>query len=281
MRYVTKEHVFKALNGNTRSVQNWGHFLGQSPERLGLAAELYPEHTAMQLLDRLFNIHKLPKEKQFQSIKQNCFTWQIKTNKIKQVQIARPVTTDGRQGTPVTIVLQENYFHPNDTLVINESRDVLFVNSPATQIGPREFQYTCRLVTTNLNEGLDLSKAVPGNSVRFRSTHFPEASEKRYTRYQSDIEFHRNYLTLHGVQENKTGSYALMEQTFIEASVAGKTMYFDMQPIEKHCYDQFMMIRNNNLLFGKSNHDSNGRCLIQTADGRDIPMGKFHCPLAA
>ena len=43
--------------------------------------------------------------------------------------------------------------------------------------------------------------------------------------------------------------------------------------VEKQCFDDFMYQRNNNTLFGVSNHDENGRCLIQTADGRDIPMG--------
>ncbi len=280
MRYVNFQSIPRNVNGNnTVTVQDFGHFLGRHPHSLGIAADLYPNHTAMQLLDKLMNVHEMPKNKdRYKSIKDGEFQWGINVTNVKKVKIAEDVTTSGVNQEDIVICLEENYFQYQETFVIDGSRDTLYVIAPPRQISTKKWQYTCKLVTSDINRSINLAYARRGNTTRFRSNALPELSEKRPSpKYHRNIEKHRNFLTLHGASKAISGQFAIQETAFIRHDskksnpVTGKeeifTEYFKMEPVEKACYDYFMEARNNALLFGESNHNEEGKCLQQTPDG--------------
>lgn len=279
MRYVSYDTVKQNMGNAARSVQDFGAFLGRSPYSLGIAAQLFKKNTSTMLLDSLMNIHQLPKNRdKYKPISDMAFEWGVDTEKIKQVKIVADVTTDGTNGTDVVIRLAERYFNPNETFRIEGSRDTLFVTMVPRRISINDWEYVCRAVVSDISRGINLGYAKKGNTVRFLGNHHPEGSDHGYSKFQSNIERHRNYLTLHRVGHSTTGQYALQETKFIEMAGKGKNgnqelVYYKLESADKMCLEQFYEIRNNHLLFGKSNHDEKGRCLLQEADGRDIPIG--------
>ena len=103
--------------------------------------------------------------------------------------------------------------------------------------------------------------------------------EEGYVKYQSNIEKHRNYITTHRVDDSYSAQYGAFEDKFIsigEGKGQGnltETIY-RMDKIEKNLLDNFLYVRNNGLLFNKTNVDVNGKPTISDPDtGRPIYIG--------
>ena len=82
-----------------------------------------------------------------------------------------------------------------------------------------------------------------------------------------NIEKHRNYITTHRVDDSYSAQYGAFEDKFIsigEGKDQGnltETIY-RMDKIEKNLLDNFLYVRNNGLLFNKTNVDTNGKPTI-------------------
>lgn len=117
-----------------------------------------------------------------------------------------------------------------------------------------------RLIDNDYSSILDLSGCQPGDTTRFQSNAVPELHEEGNVKYQSNIERHRNYITTHRVDDSYSALYAAHEDIFISIA-EGKgqgnlteTIY-KMDKKEKTLLDNFLFVRNNGLLFNKSNVD--------------------------
>ena len=73
-----------------------------------------------------------------------------------------------------------------------------------------------------------------------------------YTKYQSNISKHRNYITTHRVDDSYSALFAAHENTFISIAEAkdqghlSETIY-KMNKKEKDLLDNFLYVRNNGL----------------------------------
>ena len=98
---------------------------------------------------------------------------------------------------------------------------------------------------------------------------------KNVTKYQSNIEKHRNWITEHRVDISYSSRYAAMEDTFVKiANGEGggdyKEVIFKMPKIEQVLLNSFMEARNNSLLFAKTTMDENGKCTVsETTTDKD------------
>ena len=112
----------------------------------------------------------------------------------------------------------------------------------------------------------------------------PEMSDCGFTKYQSNIEKMRNFMTLFRVDENYSDRYKLMEDTLIKISEgkdAGSLSekIYAMDPMSKVLMDNFMQAREQMLLMSKTNIDVNGKATISTRNtGREIPIGEGLIP---
>lgn len=103
--------------------------------------------------------------------------------------------------------------------------------------------------------------------------------EEGYIKYQSNIEKHRNYITTHRVDTSYSALFAAHEDVFVNVA-EGKgngglteTLY-KMNKKEKDLLENFLFVRNNGLLFNKTNVDKNGKPTIVDPDtGRPIYIG--------
>lgn len=274
MKIVDRSTVTENL-GNTKSVQNFGKLLGEKPHRLGQVATMYPHLSITMLTDSLRNVYYNPKKgaNTFTPINSMAIEWDIDVNFIKHVRIAETSTNTGANFRPFKIVLEEKYYDKNDTFTL-ENKQQLFVIKVPIKKAPQKWEYTVVLVGNDSSRTVDTRYTTAGRRTRYRSNYYPELSDRGYTKFTSNTETHRNYLSRHRASTSWTSEYAIREDMYIETAKGKNSReYFKMNKKEKECLDWFLQTRENDCLFSETNYDVNGKCLLQDDDGQDIPMG--------
>jgi hypothetical protein len=76
--------------GDTRTYEDFYHFLGSKPTRLGIVSRLYPELTASYLTEALRNIVYMNSKSndKYRSIDTMYFEWEVETSYIKRIEFA-------------------------------------------------------------------------------------------------------------------------------------------------------------------------------------------------
>jgi len=265
----------KATMGDTKTVQDFGKWIGNKPHKLGLVASMYEDLAATYLTDSLLNIYYNERSaNQFQPVDSTVVEWFLDQNFIEKIYIATDVTgtTPGLNKLEFDITFTRKYYDKYDTFTL-ENRQQLFVVQTPTRLATNLWRYTVRLVGNDLTKSADKNFMKKGNYTRLRSNYHPELSEMGYSKFQSNTEMHRNHLSLHRASATFSQQYAVLEDVYLATAEKGEAVYLKMNKKEKECTDSFMYARNQHILFGKSNFDINGKCLDQDAQGRDIPMG--------
>ena len=273
MRIVDRKTVIQNL-GETRTVQNFGQLLGDKPHKLGQVVTMYPHLSIANLTDALRNIYVNPKSSgsAYTPINAMAVEWEIDVNFIKRVRITVDGTeVDGK--VPASLILEEKYYDKNDTFTL-ENKQQLFVIAPPRKLGDKRWEHKV-VVVGDGSKKVSAEWVKAGRYTRYRSNYFPELSERGYTKYVSNTEIHRNYLSRHRASVDWSGDFALREQVFIEMGKGKKEdkSYFKLNKKEKDCLDHFLLSRENSCIFSQSNFDVNGKCADQDELGRDIPMG--------
>jgi hypothetical protein len=271
MRIIDRNTVYENMSA-TRSIQNFGTLLKDSPEKLGLVAAMRPDLSVSMLTQALKNVYtKGEKKDSFTPINALAIEWQIDVNYIKRVKVIAAASNAPTVHIPATVILAEKYFDRNDTFAA-ENRQQYFVVKDADKVSGG-WAYTVLLVGNDPNKSGDIAYLAAGRSVRWRSNYFPELSERGYTKFLSNTETHRNYISRNRGGSDWSADYALREEIFIADGKKGKEEIYRMNKKEKDCMDSFLFARENNMIFSETNFDINGKCLLQDDKGRDIPMG--------
>ena len=263
--------------GETRTVQNFNEVFGDKPKKLGLVASLYPDLAINILTDALQNIfyNKEKKASSFQPINAMAVEWTIDVNYIHKVMLVGDEssygTTPGKNKEPVTLRLAEKYYDKNDTFTLENSQQA-FVIAPPRQVGPRVWEHLVVLVGNDYDKYFDPRYLTKGRYTRYRSNYHPELSERGYTKYTSNTEEHRNWMSRHRASETYSADYKIREQVYLEVAKKDKKEYYKLNQIEVDVMNTFMLSKNNSCIFSQTNFDVNGKCLDQDEAGNDIPM---------
>lgn len=267
--------------GETRTYEDFYKFLGTKPTRLGIVSRLYPQLTASYLTESLRNIFYMDSKSnnKYRSIDSMFFEWEVETNYIKRIEFADVPTGDGANGTTITMAFKENYYQKYDIFKIDKTMQQCFVVSRPTRKADNYWEVEVRLIDNDYNSVLDTTGCNIGDTTRFQSNAMPEAHEEGYVKYQSNIEKHRGYITTHRVDDTYTALYKPMESTFIsigkgEGNGNVQETIYKMDTVEKNLLQNFLEVRNNGLLFNRTNVDKNGKPTISDPDtGRPIYIG--------
>ena len=267
--------------GETRTYEDFYKFLGTKPTRLGIVSRLYPQLTASYLTESLRNIFYMDSKSnnKYRSIDSMFFEWEVETNYIKRIEFADVPTGDGANGTTITMAFKENYYQKYDIFKIDKTMQQCFVVSRPTRKADNYWEVEVRLIDNDYNSVLDTTGCNIGDTTRFQSNAMPEAHEEGYVKYQSNIEKHRGYITTHRVDDTYTALYKPMESTFIsigkgEGNGSIQETVYKMDSVEKNLLQNFLEVRNNGLLFNRTNVDKNGKPTISDPDtGRPIYIG--------
>ena len=258
---------------HSRTYEDFYKFLGARPKMLGVMARMNSNNTATFLTEALTNIYYNEKKtSKFQPINSMMVEWEIEVDFIKKVEFAAVPNGNGANGNDISMYFKERYYEKYDTFKIDGSNQQCVVMATPQRKADNFWEYTVRLVDSDYTSILDLNYCNVGNTTRFLSNIMPEFHEVGYTKYQSNLEKHRTWLTEHRCDVDMSSRYAAHESQFIKIAKGeeGKTeeRIFKLNKAEKDLLDTFQTVKNNHLLWGKSTMDANGKSTIQTADGR-------------
>ena len=276
--------------GDTRTYEDFYKYLGEKPERLGIVTSMYPQNTATYLTESLKNIFYQDAKgsgNKYQSVNSMMYEWNIETNDIKRIEFAAVPQGDGANGTEIIMAFRQRYYEKYDTFKIEESGQQCMVISRPIRKGDDYWEVTVRLVDNSYDTILDESACLPGCKTRWISNHMPELHEEGYTKFQSNVEMHRGYITTHRNDASYSAQYAAFENKFIKIAKGEgegnmKETIYKMDTLQKNLLDNFLTARNQALLFSKGNVDPRtGKPTISDPDtGRPIYISDGLIPQA-
>lgn len=264
--------------GETRTYENFLHFLGDKPKNLGLVSRLYPQCTATYYTEALGNIffNSAAKANKFQSIDSYMIEWQLDINEIKRIPLAAVPEGDGADGTEITFYFPQRYYEKYDIFKIESTRQQFIVVSHPIKKGTNLWVVQARIVSEDYNTTIDMSGATAGSLTVFQSNAVPELSEEGYVKTQSNIQKMRNWLTTFRNDIDYSSQFEIMEDKFIKVTKGCDNMtYYQLDKKEKILLDNFMLARSKGLLLNRSNIDprTGKPNVVDPETGRPIYIG--------
>jgi hypothetical protein len=270
MKQINYSMIPSEVLSATKSLQTIGSMLGHKPERSRSVVTLYPELTISSITEALGKVHSknVTQKDRFTPIKSLSFEWLIKTHMIPKIEIVANCNATGQNREEFAIVLKEKYYDKGDTFRL-ENDQKLFVRHTPERLSQNQWKYRVTLTGNDLKRRLDTRFTQKGKTTTYLSNYHPELSERGYNKFMYNIESMTNYISRHRQSDSWSSDFAVLDKVYFQH--AGE--YFEMDSIDKQLMDLYFLSRENNLLFGESNHDIAGKCLDQDERGRDIPMG--------
>lgn len=272
--------------GDTRTYQDYFQYVGARPERLGVMSRMYTDLTASFLTESLRNTFYMNKEskEKFRSINAMRYEWNVEVNFIKRVEFAAQPTERGENGCEITMAFKERYYEKYDTFRIEKSMQQCIVVSRPFRKADNYWEVQVRLIDNDYKSLLDVSACQVGDKTRYISNYHPELHQEGYTKAQSNVEKHCNYISTHRVDISWSALYAAQEDVFVkiakgEGNGAASEKIFIMNTCKKQLLESFMEARNNGMLFSKTNVDKNGKATVfDPVDNRPIYIGEGLIP---
>lgn len=270
--------------GQTKTYEDWSKYLGSRPHRLGVVARMYTDNTLSFITDGLRNIfYKDEKQDQFQLSSSLLFEWNVETNNIKKIEFAEVPTESGENGTEITMAFKENYYQKYDIFRIDKTKQQCQVMSRPIRKHDSYWEVQVRLIDNNYDTILDTDGCQVGDTTTFQSVAMPELSEEGYSKFQSQMERHRNFMTTFRADASWSSLYAIQENVFMsiadDKDQSKSEGVYKMLKKEKELLDTFMYAMNTGLTFNKGNIDVNGKATISEPEtGRPIYIGEGLIP---
>jgi len=264
---------------HSRTYEDFYKFLGTRPKMMGVMARMNTQNTATFLTEALMNIYYNSKTvNKFQPINSLMIEWSIDVEFVKKVEFAAAPIGNGVAGSDITVYFKERYYEKYDTIKVDNSRQQLIVKATPLRKADNFWEYTVQLIDADYSSILDTSACQLGMFTRFLSNIMPEYHEEGFTKYQSNIEKHRQWITEHRNDISYSARYAQMEDQFIKVAQGEgtgelKEKIFKLNKMEKDLLDGFQTVKNNALLWQKTTMDANGKSTVLTEDGRPLIGG--------
>lgn len=259
----------------TRTYEDFSKFLGVKPARIGLVATLYDQYTFTGLTEALLNTYTNDKvtKNSWQRLNEYMYEWELEVNRIKRVSILS-IEGTGANGCDIIFRFPENYYQKYDTFIIEDLRQYVIVMNRPQRISDNCFIVIGKLVDDDYSAALPSAfvSAAAGKLTRFITNYMPELHEEGYTKYQSNTEKFRGFISTHRVDIDYSAQYMSMEDVFIQIG-KGKDddPVYRLPGVKKVLLDNFMQVREGKLAWGKSDIDKNGNPIIHESEtGRPI-----------
>ncbi|MGV8961784.1 MAG: hypothetical protein ACOH2V_00115 [Candidatus Saccharimonadaceae bacterium] len=264
---------------HSRTYEDFYKFLGTRPKMMGVMARMNTHNTATFLTEALMNIYYNSKTaNKFQPINSLVIEWEIDVEFIKRIEFAAAPVGDGASGSDILMYFKERYYERFDTFKIDGSRQQAIVKVTPERKADNFWEYTVQLIDADYSSILDSASCQLGMTTRFLANIMPEYHEEGFTKYQSNIEKHRQWITEHRNDISYSSRYAQMEDQFIKIAQGENTgemkeKIFKLNKMEKDLLDSFQIVKNNALLWQKTTMDANGKSTVLTDDGRPLVAG--------
>lgn len=243
----------------TRTYEDFYKYLGVKPTRLGIVSRMYEDLTASFITESLKNvIYKDTRGgKQYESINTLMFEWDVETTNIKRIEFAAVPEGNGEGGTEIIMAFKERYYEKYDTFKIDGSGQQCMVIARPQRKADNYWEVVVRLISPSNNTTLDVSACQPGMTTRWISAYMPELHEEGYVKWTSNVEKFRGYISTHRADASYSALYAAHQNVFVNMEgnkrKGEKDAIYRMDTVQKTLLDTFLTMRNQGLLFSKSN----------------------------
>lgn len=203
---------------------------------------------------------------------------EIEQNFVKYVFMAAPAVGDGTNGSEIEMVFSERYYEPYDTFEICDTKQQFFVMEAPIRKADNYWVYSVRVLTNDREETLVSGSTYVGAKTRWIGNVQVEYHEQGYTKYQSNVEKARGYISEIRCDVDASARYEAMEQTFIKLSRGSEANGWESKifawPDKKRVLlDSFMTARNNGMLLQHGTMDANGKATVTDRQGRPVMAG--------
>lgn len=268
---------------HSRTYEDFSKLIGERPERLGIVSRMepYEKMTASYLTEGMGNIMKNGEKSgsKYQKINSLMFEWEVEQNHIEYIPFACDVTCDGENGMEIPMAFSRRYYEVDETFIIEGSKQMCIVIDGPIRKADDFWEYTVRLMDADIRNGrLDLDSCKMGMLTRWIGNVKQEYHDNGFTKYQSNVEKQRGYINEIRVDIDASSRYEMMEDTFIKLAKGDerngwKSAIFKLPAMKKVLLDNFMMARNQSLLWQHTTMDANGKSVIADRQGRPIIAG--------
>ena len=219
----------------------------------------------------------------FQKIDSFSYTWEIEQNEVKYVYFADSAVGDGENGSEITVAFTERYYEPYDTFQVEDSKQQFFVLEAPIRKADNYWCYQVRVLSNDREEQLVDGSIYAGGKTRWIGNIQVEYHDQGYTKFQSNVEKMRGYISEIRCDIDASSRYEAMEQTFIKLSRGSEANGWESKifawPDKKRVLmDSFMTARNNALLLQHGTMDINGKATITDRQGRPVMAGDGALP---
>lgn len=267
---------------HSRTYEDFSKLIGERPERLGIVSRMkpYEKMTASYLTEGMGNVMKNGEKSgsKYQKINSLMFEWEIEQNHVEYISFACDVTCDGENGMEIPMAFTRRYYELDETFLIEGSKQMCIVIDGPTRKADDFWEYTVRLMDADYSARLDLDSCKAGMLTRWIGNVKQEYHDNGFTKYQSNAEKQRGYINEIRVDIDASSRYEMMEDTFIKLAKGDerngwKSAIFKLPAMKKVLLDNFMMARNQSLLWQHTTMDANGKSVIADRQGRPIIAG--------
>lgn len=232
---------------------------------------MYPGNTLNFLTDGLRNVfYNDEKVSKYQMSDSMVIEWEVESNQIKHIEFADVPEVLGEGNVDILMAFKENYYQKYDIFRVDATKQQFQVLSRPVRKRDDRWEVMVRIVDNNYDVTIDLSGCQPGMTTTFQSTANVELSEEGYSKFQSSIEKHRNFMTTFRCDASWSSLYALQENVFMritdDKDRSKSHGVYKMLKKEKELLDTFMYAVNTGLLLNKGNVDVHGRPTITDPD---------------
>jgi len=192
--------------------------------------------------------------------------------------MAAPAVGDGTNGSEIEMSFTERYYEPYDTFEICDTKQQFFVMEAPIRKADNFWTYQVRVLTNDREETLVNGSAYAGAKTRWLGNVQVEYHEQGYTKFQSNVEKARGYISEIRNDIDASSRYEAMEQAFIKLSRGSEANGWESKifawPDKKRVLlDNFMAARNNGMLLQHGTMDANGKATVTDRQGRPVMAG--------
>ena len=200
-------------------------------------------------------------------------------NQIEYIYFAEDVVApnNGANGEEVRMVFTRKYYDAYDTFYIENSKQMCFVLDGPVRKADDYWEYTVRLMDSNISAQLDLEACKTGMPTRWVGNVQPEFQAQGYVKYQQNAQLCRSWISEIRCDVEASSRYLALEDNFVEVAQEKdrdrKTVFFKLPGMKKLLLENFMLARNNSLLLQHGTMDINGKSTLSDRQGREIIAG--------
>jgi hypothetical protein len=257
-----------------------------APNLAAKTIRLFPQHSISFLTEGLGEIYDVKAQSDnFIGINEKSYKWKIRGHQVPRIKFAVRSTGGavgttsallGVNGLEFIVAFNTSYYNPYDIIKL-EDASLLFVTAGPFMVSEGVWEYTVRVNTNNMAEGVQEKFCSAGRESGPAGKAFPELSDRGYISTTQANEEHINYLTKVRYDWNWSADAAatkyLIEDIVPHNGKAVRLNYITDE-LFRAAMEQFHLNKEMELIYGRTTMDEKGRCFLQDPKtGQDIVKG--------